>query len=72
MFLLRAASRTRTEMSPTGGAEMKLTAYSALAPVVDRARHTIAPTGAPVRGGAVSIDGFTRTGDSALTEVLMV
>jgi hypothetical protein len=51
---------------------MKLTAYPVLAPVVDRARHTIAPTGAPVRGGAVSIDGFTRAGDSALTEILMV
>ena len=54
---------------------MKITAniaFTALAPVADRARRAIAPTGSPVRGGAVSIDGFTHARDSALTGILMV
>ncbi len=40
--------------------------------VLGRLRRPISPTLAGVRGGAVSIDGFTLAGDSASPRILMV
>jgi hypothetical protein len=51
---------------------MEMTKLTVAALVVGGARRAIAPTLVRVRGGAVSIDGFTHARDSALTGILMV
>ena len=51
---------------------MKMTTLTVLAPAGVGARRALAPTPVRVRGGAVSIDGFTYARDSALTGILMV
>ena len=51
---------------------MKMTKLLVAPFVGGRARRALAPTPAQVRGGAVSIDGFTPARDSATPEVLMV
>ena len=51
---------------------MELTMPTVTVLVVGSARRATAPTPVRVRGGAVSIDGFTHARDSALTGILMV
>ncbi len=51
---------------------MEMTKLTVAALVVGGARRALAPTPVRVRGGAVSIDGFTSARDSAHTGILMV
>ena len=51
---------------------MEMTKPTVSVLVVGRAQRALAPTPVRVRGGAVSIDGFTHARDSALTGILMV
>ena len=51
---------------------MEITMPTVLAPAGLGARRALAPTSVRVRGGAVSIDGFTYARDSARTGILMV
>jgi hypothetical protein len=51
---------------------MKLITSTVALLAVGGVRRALAPTPVRVRGGAVSIDGFTYARDSALTGILMV